>query len=62
MTGDTGWFKSSHSDAASDNCVEVRFTGSDLVGVRDSKCPDGGALWLPATSWSTFVDYSLSWS
>ena len=33
---DTGWFKSTFSSTASDNCVEVRFTG-DVSLVRDSK-------------------------
>lgn len=35
---DTGWFKSTFSTTASDNCVEVRFTG-DVARVRDSKNP-----------------------
>lgn len=35
---DTGWFKSSRSGGATDNCVEVRIT--DVVTrVRDSKNP-----------------------
>jgi hypothetical protein len=54
MNFDTDWFKSSYSAPASDNCVEVRLTDSQ-VGVRDSKCPDAGAVWLPRGSWSTFV-------
>lgn len=35
---DTGWFKSSVSTTASDNCVEVRFAGVESR-VRDSKNP-----------------------
>ncbi len=35
---DTGWFKSTFSSTASDNCVEVRFAG-DGPRVRDSKNP-----------------------
>jgi hypothetical protein len=35
---DTGWFKSSFSGAANDNCVEVRLTGT-AARVRDSKSP-----------------------
>jgi len=53
MTRDTGWFKSSHSGGGSDSCVEVRPGGS--IGVRDSKNPDGGALWLSPTAWSAFL-------
>jgi hypothetical protein len=36
---DTGWFKSTYSGTANDNCVEVRFTGT-AGRVRDSKSPD----------------------
>lgn len=61
MFRDSGWFKSSYSDSGNASCVEVRMIDA-VVGVRDSKCPDAGAVWLPASSWSTFVDYSLSLS
>ena len=53
MTRDTGWFKSSYSEAGNDQCVEVRLA-ADAVGVRDSKSPDA-AFWLPAEAWATFV-------
>jgi uncharacterized protein DUF397 len=36
---DTGWFKSTFSTTASDNCVEVRFS-DDSARVRDSKSPN----------------------
>jgi len=36
---DTGWFKSTFSGTANDNCVEVRFT-EDVTWVRDSKNPN----------------------
>lgn len=58
MKYDTGWFKSSYSAPASDQCVEVRIVDS-RVGVRDSKCPDAGAVWLPVTAWSAFVTSSI---
>lgn len=55
MSGkDTGWFKSSYSAAASDTCVEVRLTG-EAVGLRDSKHPDGGALWVDPFVWMSFI-------
>lgn len=58
MIRDSGWFKSSYSDSGGDQCVEVRMVDT-VVGVRDSKCPDGGAVWLPLTSWVAFVAYSI---
>lgn len=36
---DTGWFKSSRSGAATDNCVEVRIM-DEVTRVRDSKNPN----------------------
>jgi hypothetical protein len=36
---DTGWFESTRSAAASDNCVEVRITDT-ATGMRDSKNPE----------------------
>lgn len=51
---DTGWFKSSRSTAASENCVEVRLSVGG-VRVRDSKSPDEGVLAFSSTAWSSFV-------
>ncbi|MGW1678124.1 DUF397 domain-containing protein [Saccharopolyspora sp. NPDC002376] len=51
---DTGWFKSSRSAAASDNCVEVRLADS-TVWIRDSKAPDDGALSFDSAVWSSFL-------
>jgi hypothetical protein len=36
---DTGWFKSTRSGGATDNCVEVRIT-DESAQVRDSKHPE----------------------
>ena len=55
MTRDTGWFKRSYSDAGNDQCVKVRIIGGEAVGVRDSKNPGGGALWLAPSAWTAFV-------
>lgn len=52
MTRD--WFKSSYSDSGNDQCVEVRID-QDTVGVRDSKSPTAGAIWLPTTAWTEFL-------
>jgi hypothetical protein len=52
---DTGWFKSSLSGEASDNCVEVRITELS-VGVRDSKNQAGPVFDFPSASWGEFLD------
>ncbi|SHH01089.1 protein of unknown function [Streptoalloteichus hindustanus] len=49
-----GWYKSSHSAAASNNCVEVRIT-DEAVGVRDSKDRSGPALSFERKAWAAFV-------
>ncbi|MBB5955518.1 hypothetical protein FHS29_002099 [Saccharothrix tamanrassetensis] len=54
MRHDTGWLKSSHSAAASNDCVEVRLTDSH-TDVRDSKNPTGPRLSLPGKTWTAFV-------
>ncbi|GAA5046794.1 DUF397 domain-containing protein [Nocardia callitridis] len=51
---DAAWFKSSRS-GASENCVEVAFLSSNLVGVRDSKNISGPALTFTPAEWSTFT-------
>ncbi|NKY85810.1 DUF397 domain-containing protein [Nocardia veterana] len=48
------WFKSSRSDATRD-CVEVAFLDSGLVGVRDSKNPNGPALVFTPGEWDAFT-------
>lgn len=47
------WHKSSYSSDTA-NCVEVAHDGP-VVGVRDSKDPDGGFLAVPADRWRTFL-------
>ncbi|WP_367136053.1 DUF397 domain-containing protein [Saccharothrix sp. HUAS TT1] len=53
MPSPTGWFKSSYSGGADDNCVEVRFT-DDVVGVRDSKNTEA-ALAISQSGWQAFI-------
>lgn len=48
------WFKSSHSGGGND-CVEVAHLEDGLVGVRDSKAPDGPALVFSSAEWNTFT-------
>lgn len=48
------WFKSTRSSGGKD-CVEVAFLSNDLVGVRDSKNPDGPALVFGGGAWDAFA-------
>ena len=48
------WRKSSYSGSETD-CVEVAVAPS-VVGVRDTKDRDGGALSFPASAWTAFLD------
>jgi hypothetical protein len=47
------WFKSTRS-ATNGACIEVAFDGS-VVGVRDSKCPNGDILEFRQEVWAEFV-------
>jgi hypothetical protein len=51
---DTGWFKSTYSNPASDACVEVRIT-DDAARVRDSKNPASGHLVLDRRAFAALV-------
>ncbi|MPZ83884.1 MAG: DUF397 domain-containing protein [Actinophytocola sp.] len=46
--------KSSRSSTNGGNCVEVGVRPS-VVAVRDSKCPEGGLVELPAPAWARFL-------
>ncbi|WP_242884435.1 DUF397 domain-containing protein [Actinomadura litoris] len=48
------WRKSSHSDHQGGDCVEVADLAS-MIGVRDSKDPDGPKLTFSAADWSAFT-------
>ena len=50
----TRWRKSSYSDHAGGDCVEAADL-APLIGIRDSKDPDGPKLTLTPAAWSTFV-------
>lgn len=54
---DSGWFKSSRSAAASDNCVEVRLAGR-TARIRDSKNPAGGHLTVSPSAFAALVNVS----
>ncbi|MGW7658248.1 DUF397 domain-containing protein [Streptomyces asiaticus] len=48
------WRKSSYSNQAGGDCVEVGDTPR-VVPVRDSKYPDGPVLVFAAASWAAFL-------
>lgn len=50
------WIKSSFS-GNSGNCVEVAITES-VVGIRDSKDPDGSVLVVTREEWRGFMESS----
>ncbi|MGW0436291.1 DUF397 domain-containing protein [Micromonospora sp. NPDC003197] len=49
------WRKSSRSNSAGGNCVEVADNLTGVVGVRDSKDPTGPALVFGPAAWQAFV-------
>ncbi|MFI6256034.1 DUF397 domain-containing protein [Micromonospora zamorensis] len=54
MTG-AHWRKASRSSTNGGACVEVADDLPGIVGVRDSKDPDGPALIFGPASWRAFV-------
>jgi hypothetical protein len=60
MTLDTGWFKSSFSGTANNDCLEVRLSPV-TVHVRDSKDPSAGSLSFPPRHWTRFLADSADW-
>ena len=49
------WRKSSYSNQAGGDCVEVADGFPGVVPVRDSKAPHGPALLLSAACWASFI-------
>ncbi|OZV83701.1 DUF397 domain-containing protein [Micromonospora echinospora] len=49
------WRKSTRSSGNGGACVEVADNLPGVVGVRDSKDPDGPALAFSPTAWRAFV-------
>ncbi|MFC5187279.1 DUF397 domain-containing protein [Actinomadura harenae] len=45
------WLKSSHSTAHGEDCVEVAALPHRVVGLRDSKDPEGRRLTLTPAAW-----------
>ncbi|MBF6172981.1 DUF397 domain-containing protein [Nocardia blacklockiae] len=48
------WFKSSRSGSQKD-CVEVAHLDGGMVGMRDSKDPNGPALVFQPAEWDAFT-------
>ncbi|MEU9178915.1 DUF397 domain-containing protein [Streptomyces sp. NPDC048550] len=56
-TTDLDWFKSSHSSAQGDSCVEVAVT-EQAVLVRDSKDVERPHFAVGRQGWTQFVRYA----
>jgi len=54
MFDSNSWFKATASDSNGTGCVEVNF-GPGVVGLRDSKNPDGGLFVFSAADWRAFL-------
>lgn len=55
VTHNFQWRKSSRSNGANGNCVEVGTNGA-VIGVRDTKCREGGTLLFDPATWRSFID------
>ena len=56
LFGADGWFKATASNSNGTGCVEINF-GAGLVGLRDSKHPEGATFAFPPNEWRTFVTH-----
>lgn len=52
---DAGWRRSSYSNQAGGDCVEVQDGVPGIVPVRDSKAPHGPALAFDTGVWALFI-------
>ncbi|MGH3309118.1 MAG: DUF397 domain-containing protein [Streptomyces sp.] len=50
------WRKSSYSNSNGGECIEIAESFPGIVPVRDSKYPDGPALFVSTHSWAAFID------
>ncbi|MFF8262078.1 DUF397 domain-containing protein [Streptomyces virginiae] len=51
------WRKSSYSNAANGDCVEVADQIPGAVPVRDSKTPAGPVIFVGNAAWNAFVQH-----
>jgi hypothetical protein len=54
LLADAQWHRSRHSTAAN-NCVETARLRSGQLAVRDSKAPEGPALFFGPAAWNEFI-------
>ncbi|QNE77105.1 DUF397 domain-containing protein [Streptomyces finlayi] len=54
MDSERVWFKSSYSGGSGTECVEVANLHA-VVGVRDSKRPEGASISVRVAAWAEFV-------
>ncbi len=50
------WRKASRSNGGNGGCVEVAANLPDVIAVRDSKCPEGGAHVVGRADFSAFLE------
>jgi hypothetical protein len=50
------WRRSSYTGSNGGNCVEVAFSLTAAVAVRDSKNPGAGTLVLTPAAWRALID------
>jgi Domain of unknown function (DUF397) len=55
LFGVDGWFKASVSEGNGTGCVEVTFGAPGVVGLRDSKHPEGCAFAFSLDEWRAFL-------
>ncbi|HEX6355284.1 DUF397 domain-containing protein [Actinophytocola sp.] len=55
LFGVDGWFKARESNANGTGCVEVNLGVPGVVGLRDSKQPDGGVFMFGPAEWRAFL-------
>ncbi|MFF0818921.1 DUF397 domain-containing protein [Micromonospora haikouensis] len=54
----TNWKKSTRSNTAGGECVEVADNLTGVVAVRDSKDPSGPVLAFSPQTWRAFVEHT----
>ena len=54
------WRKSSHSGDTGGECVEIAALPTGVIGVRDSKNPDGPHLTLSRHAFRTLLDHATT--
>ena len=61
MSGGLAWFKSSYSDTAGGNCLEVA-ARPGAIHVRDSKDKAGPQFAFTPEAWASFVTFAAEYA